>query len=111
MPRKIRADQAPTMVSLEDKRAAEQIMLEALRAGEVSEDDYHRAVGLVRQAVTPRDVWKATGGRAGSPKRADRAELGKAIRLQVAVVIFAILAMLLVLWGTILWNQQGSPGG
>jgi hypothetical protein len=99
------------VVSLDDKRAAERVLLDAVRTGELSEGEYHHAIGLVRRAVTPRDLWKATGGRAGSPKRADRAELGRAIRLQVAVVIFAILGMLLVLWGTILWNRQGSLGG
>lgn len=111
MPRKPRADGSPTMVSLDDKRAAERILLDAMRAGELQDNDYHDAVDRVRHAVTPRDLWKATGGRAGSPKRADRAELEKAIRLQVAIVIFAILAMLVVLWGTILWNRQGSLGG
>ena len=61
-------------------------------------------------AVTPRELWKASGHRAGSRERADKAEIRKSVRLQLAIVVFAVVIMLFVLLGTILNNQGGTAG-
>jgi hypothetical protein len=58
--------------------------------------------------VTPRELWKATGHRAGSRGRADKADIWKSLRLQLAIVVFAVIIMLFVLLGTILNNQGGT---
>jgi hypothetical protein len=60
--------------------------------------------------VTPRELWKASGHRAGSPERADKADLWRSFRLQLAIVVFAAVIMLFVLLGTILNNQGGTKG-
>jgi hypothetical protein len=60
--------------------------------------------------VTPRELWKATGHRAGSRERADKADLWRSLRLQLAIVVFAVVIMMFVLLGTILNNQGGTRG-
>ena len=57
--------------------------------------------------MTQRELWKASGHRAGSRERADKAEIRRSIRLQLAIVVFAAVIMVFVLLGTIL-NAQGS---
>jgi hypothetical protein len=57
--------------------------------------------------VTPRELWKASDHRAGSRERADKAEIKRSIRLQLAIVAFAAVIMVFVLLGTIL-NAQGG---
>jgi hypothetical protein len=58
--------------------------------------------------VTPRELWKATGHRAGSPERADKALIWRSVRLQLAIVGFAAVIMMFVLLGVILNNQGGT---
>ena len=100
-------DRRPQLVSLEDKRRAERLLVAAYQAGELSREECSRRMGLVYQAVTPRDLWKASGRRAGSPRRSDRRELGRALRLQLGIVVFAVLIMMLLLYGTVLYQQGG----
>ncbi len=103
-------DRRPAIISLEDQRRAERLLKEAYARGELGRDECSRRMGLVYKAVTPRDLWKASGHRAGSPKRSNRAELWRAVRLQLAVVVFAVLIMMLVVAGTILYQQGGTHG-
>ena len=103
-------DGQPRLISLDEKHQAHRKLQQALAAGELDEAEYKSRLGRVYQAVTPRDLWKASGHRAGSPKRSDRAELWRAARLQIAIVVFAVLIMIVVLWGTVI-NQQGGAGG
>ena len=46
--------------------------------------------------------------RAGSRARADKADIWRSVRLQVAIVVFAAIIMMFVLLGTILNNQGGT---
>ena len=101
-------DGRPALISLEDKHAAERLLREAFAAGELDEAEFKRRLGRVYGAVTPRELWKASGRRAGSRRRSDWRELRKAMRLQVAIVVFAILAMLVVLFGTVIYQQGGN---
>ena len=100
-------DEQPRLVSLDEKHEAHRLLQKALAAGELDEADYKRRLGRVYQAVTPRDLWKATGHRAGSRRRSDRAEIWRAVRLQTAIIVFAVLIMIVVLYGTVL-NSQGG---
>ena len=45
--------------------------------------------------------------RAGSRERSDKADLWRSVRLQLAIVVFAAIIMLFVLFGTII-NQRGG---
>jgi len=101
-------DGQPRLVSLDEKHEAHRLLQKALAAGELDEAEYKRRLGRVYQAVTPRDLWKATGHRAGSRRRSDRAEIWRAVRLQTAIIAFAVLIMIVVLYGTVISNQGGS---
>lgn len=103
-------DDDQKLISLQDKHDADRLLHEAYAAGEFDREELKRRLGKVYAAVTPRELWKATGHRAGSRERADKAEIRKSIRLQLAIVVFAAVIMLFVLLGTILANQGGTAG-
>ena len=100
-------DDGPKLISLQDKHDADRLLQQAYAAGEIDREELKRRLGKVYAAVTPRELWKATGHRAGSRQRADKAEIMRSVRLQLAIVVFAGLIMLFVLLGTIL-NAQGG---
>ena len=101
-------DDGPRLISLQDKHDANLVLQQAYAAGEMDEEELKRRRGRVYAAVTPRELWKATGHRAGSRGRADKADIWKSLRLQLAIVVFAVIIMLFVLLGTILNNQGGT---
>ena len=103
-------DDGPRLISLQDKHEADRLLRQAYAAGEMDEDEFKRRLGRVYAAVTPRELWKATGHRAGSRERADKADIMRSVRLQLAIVIFAVVIMMFVLLGTILSNQGGTAG-
>ena len=100
-------DDGPRLISLQDKHDADRLLQQAYEAGEIDREELKRRRGKVYAAVTPRELWKATGHRAGSRERADKAEIKRSIRLQLAIVAFAAVIMVFVLLGTIL-NAQGG---
>jgi hypothetical protein len=102
-------DGQPRLISLDEKHEAHRLLQKALAAGELDQDEYQRRLGRVYQAVTPRELWKASGRRAGSRQRSDKREIMKAVRLQAAIVVFALLIMLVVLYGTMVYNNANSP--
>jgi Domain of unknown function (DUF1707) len=101
-------DDGPKLISLQDKHDADRLLEQAYAAGEIDHDELKRRRGRVYAAVTPRDLWKATDHRAGSRERADKADLWRSFRLQIAIVFFAAVIMVFVLLGTILNNQGGT---
>ena len=101
-------DDGPQLISLQDKHDADRLLQQAYAAGELDAEELKVRRGKVYAAVTPRELWKASGHRAGSPERADKAEIRRSIRLQLAIVAFAIIIMMFVLLGTILNNQGGT---
>ena len=103
----IQDDDGPRLISLQDKHDADRLLQRAYQAGEIDREELKRRRGKVYAAVTPRELWKATGHRAGSRERADKAEIRRSIRLQLAIIVFAAVIMLFVLLGTIL-NAQGG---
>ncbi len=103
-------DDGPKLISLQDKHDADRLLQQAFAAGEIDHEELKRRRGRVYAAVTPRELWKATGHRAGSRERADKADLWRSLRLQLAIVVFAAVIMMFVLLGTILNNQGGTKG-
>lgn len=101
-------DDGPKLISLQDKHDADRLLQQAFAAGEMDKEELKRRRGRVYAAVTPRELWKATGHRAGSRERADKAEIKRSIRLQLAIVVFAAIIMMFVLLGTIINNQGGA---
>ena len=106
-PAAVEDDDGPKLISLQDKHEADRLLQQALAAGEIDQAEFRRRRGKAYAAVTPRELWKATGHRAGSPERADKADLWRSFRLQLAIVAFAVVIMIVVLFGTILNNQGG----
>lgn len=99
------------VVELREKHAAHAALQAALRDGDMDEREYLRRRNRVYQAVTPRDLWKASGGRGGSKRRSDWRMIRKSIMLQVWIVVFAAIAMLLILWGTIIYFHPATGWG
>ena len=106
-PAAVEDDDGPKLISLQDKHEADRLLQQALAAGEIDQAEFKRRRGKAYAAVTPRELWKATGHRAGLPERADKADLWRSFRLQLAIVAFAAVIMIVVLFGTILNNQGG----
>ena len=100
-------DDGPKLISLQDKHDADRLLHQAYAAGEIDQEELKRRRARVYAAVTQRDLWKATGHRAGSRERADKAQIWRSVRLQLAIVVFAAVIMMVVVLGTIL-NQQGG---
>jgi hypothetical protein len=98
------------LISLQDKHDADRALQQAFASGELDAEELKVRLGKVYAAVTPRELWKASGHRAGSPERADKAEIRRSIRLQLAIVGFAIIITMFVLLGTIINNQGGTAG-
>jgi hypothetical protein len=107
-PAAVEDDDGSKMISLQDKHDADRLLQQALAAGEIDREEFRRRRGEAYAAVTPRDLWKATGHRAGSPERADKALIWRSVRLQLAIVGFAAVIMMFVLLGIILNNQGGT---
>jgi hypothetical protein len=103
----VQDDDGPKLISLQDKHDADRLLQQAYAAGEIDREELKRRRGKVYAAVTPRELWKASGHRAGSRERADKAEIKRSVRLQLAIVAFAAVIMVFVLLGTIL-NAQGG---
>jgi hypothetical protein len=101
-------DDGPQLISLQDKHDADRLLQQAYSAGEIDQEELKRRLGRVYAAVTPRELWKATGHRAGSRERSDKADIWRSLRLQLAIVVFAAIIMMFVLLGTILNNQGGT---
>ncbi len=101
-------DDGPKLITLQDKHEADRLLQQALAAGEIDQDEFRRRRGKAYAAVTPRELWKASGHRAGSRERADKAEIWRSVRLQLAIVAFAAVIMMFVLLGTVLYNQGGT---
>jgi anti-sigma-K factor RskA len=101
-------DDGPQLISLQDKHDADRLLQQAYAAGEIDQEELKRRLGRVYAAVTRRELWKATGHRAGSRERSDKADIWRSLRLQLAIVVFAAIIMMFVLLGTILNNQGGT---
>jgi hypothetical protein len=103
-------DDGPRLISLQDKHEADRLLQKALAAGEIDEVEFKRRRGRVYAAVTPRELWKATAHRAGSRERADKADIWRSVRLQLAIVVFAVIFLMFVLVRDLLLLRVGHRG-
>ena len=104
------ADDGPMLITLDEQHEAIRLLREAVDSGAMSHDEFNRRMARVHRAVTPRDLWKASGHRAGSKRRSDWREIRRAVWLQVAIFGFAAAAMLLVLYGMLLYYHGDQTG-
>jgi hypothetical protein len=103
-------DDGPALITLDEQHEAIRSLNKAFEDGQIGEDELRRRLGRVHRAVTPRDLWKASGHRAGSRKRSDWKAIKSAVMLQIAIVGFAVVAMLVVLYGIILYYHGDHAG-
>jgi Domain of unknown function (DUF1707) len=68
-------DDGPKLISLQDKHDADRL-LQGYAAGEMDEAEFKRRRGKVYAAVTPRELWKASGHRAGPGRGPTRPRSG-----------------------------------
>lgn len=79
------------MVELSEIHAAVDALQDDAEHGRLSEAEAGQRINECRKAVTPRELWKASGGRAGASKRSDwhdirRTAFGAAFLLTLAAV-------------------------
>jgi len=82
--------------------------VEALEAdfgrGTITEAEARKRVSDSKRAVTSRELWKASGGRAGSPKRGDWQD----IRRTVFGITFLIVLAAAAVWVVTIYTGRGS---
>ena len=92
------------MISLQDKHDADRLLQQAYEAGEFDKEEPQGRRGGVYAAALPR----ACGRRAATARLARAGRQGRdrrSIRLQPAIVAFAVVIMMFVVLGTIIANQ------
>jgi len=86
------------MADPEQIRAAVQAIEADLNAGRIGPDEAHRRILACGRAVTSRDLWKASAGRAGSPRRSDWADIRRTVIGLVGLLVMVALGIWLVTW-------------
>ncbi len=86
------------MVSREQVRAAVVVLEQQRAAGRLGDVEVSRRVNDCRRAVTPRDLWKASGGMAGDRRRQDWWDIRRTVAGLLFILVMAALGMWLVTW-------------
>jgi len=97
----------PSLVTLDEVRAAVAALDRERVAGRLIEADATRRINDCRRAVTPRDLWKASGGLAGSPHRSDWADIRRTVVGLGSLVI--MIGVWLVTWALGLMDGSAAP--
>jgi hypothetical protein len=87
------------LVSREDIEAARRAIEAAAADGRLTAEEARSRSEKVLHAVTPHDLYNASGGLAGSPRAsaAARADRRKAIYLVIGIVVFAAVVTVVVM--------------
>ncbi len=67
------------MVNLADVHQAVRELEAAAATGDISPTEASSRINAAKRAVTPRELWKASGGRAGANKRSDWPDIRKTV--------------------------------
>lgn len=102
------ADRQPPMVTPQQIRTAVAALERRHADGEISEPDVVRRINDCRRAVTPRDLWRASGGLAGERRRSDWWDVRRAVGSLLLILVLLALAMWLVTWTMGLVEGDGS---
>lgn len=86
------------LVSAEQVWAAVAAIEDKYAVGEISRADADRRINDCRRAVTPRDLYKASGGLVGERRRQDWAENGRAVAGLLILLVLMALGTWLVTW-------------
>jgi hypothetical protein len=105
------ADPQPQLVTREQIRTAVGALEERRATGMIDEADAARRINDCRRAVTPRDLWKASGGLAGDRRRQDWWDIRRTVAGLLILLVLAALGMWLVTWtmGLVEGDSQSPP--
>jgi hypothetical protein len=85
-------------VSLPEIRSAVAALEAAHAAGGIGAKEASKRINDCRRAVTPRDLWKASGHRAGSRRRSDWSDIRSTVFGLVSLLVMMALGVWLVTW-------------
>lgn len=84
------------LVELSDIHTAVSALQADAERGTISTDEAGRRINASKRAVTPRELWKASGGRAGAKKRSDWQDIRKTVFAAIFLLVLAALGMWIV---------------
>lgn len=96
------------LVTSSEIRSAVNALEDDLATGRISEAEAAKRINNSKRAVTPRELWKASAGRAGARKRSDWDDIRKTV---FGVVFLLILAAVGVWIVTIYTGKAVGDGG
>jgi hypothetical protein len=92
------AERQAELVSRDEIQTAIGLLEQRRAAGHISESEVARRINDCRRAVTPRDLWKASGGLAGERRRQDWWDIRRTAAAFLLIIVLAALGMWLVTW-------------
>lgn len=84
------------LVDLDDIHAAVDALEADAAAGRLPDAEAARRINDSKRAVTPRELWKASGGRAGAKKRSDWYDIRKTVFGVSLMLVLAALGVWIV---------------
>jgi hypothetical protein len=98
------------LVSRDDVLAAQRRIRDEQAAGRLSAEEAARRSEAVVHAVTPHDLYEASGGLAGSAEisAAAKTDRTKSILVFVCIVLAALIVMALVVWALLREGEDRS---
>jgi hypothetical protein len=84
------------LVELADIHAAVSALQRDAEHGKISTAEARERISDSKKAVTPRELWKASGGRAGANKRSDWPDIRKTAFGAVFLVVLAAVGVWIV---------------
>jgi hypothetical protein len=106
-----RAQRQTVFVTKDEIREAVRLVEAEAEAGRISDTDARRRVVDAWRAVTPRDLWKASGGLAGVRKRQDWWDIRRTVYTGIFLLVLCALAVWLVTWALAQLHGQVPTGG
>ncbi|MEN3362139.1 MAG: hypothetical protein V7637_6121 [Mycobacteriales bacterium] len=85
-------------VTLTEIRSAVAALEAEHAAGRIGAEEASKRINSCRQAVTPRDLWRASGHRAGDRRRSDWADIRRTVFGLVSLLAMMALGVWLVTW-------------
>jgi hypothetical protein len=103
------AERQSRLVTPAEIRAAVAAVEGRRAAGVLSETTAARRINDCRRAVTPHDLWRASGGLAGDRRRGDWWDIRRTVLGLLLLLVLAALGMWLVTWT--MGRAEGDGGG
>lgn len=96
------------LVDLDDIRSAVHALEADAERGTISADEARRRINESRRAVTPRELYKASAGRAGARRRSDWYDIRRTFFAAIFLLVLAALGMWVV---TVYTGKYAGDGG